>query len=196
MTTVSDLAIHINDVNEKLISLHDQAIGTESRLQDIDAILQAVQTIRETKPVFEEYSKIHWESARAKYREKHGAEMDKAVKAKELLKKLHVSLPVNKKALSKEASELSEKIKSIHADLNSYRQQMNQLQNLRNCIRKVIPDALPLKAHDEKVSFREISEKLNNQKNLDRIMDRVTDHIISQDEHREIEKAAQPKERE
>lgn len=196
VTTVSDLAIHINDVNEKLISLHDQAIGNESRLQDIDAILQSVQTIRETKPVFEEYSKIHWESARAKYREKHGAEMDKAVKAKELLKKLHVSLPVNKKALSKEASELMAKVESIHTDLNSYRQQMDQLQNLRNCIRKVIPDALPLKAHDEKVSFREISEKLNNQKSLDRMMDRVTDHIISQDEHREIEKAAQPKERE
>lgn len=196
VTTVSDLAIHINDVNEKLISLHDQAIETESRLQDINAILQAVQTIRETKPVFEEYSKIHWESARVKYREKHGAEMDKAVRAKELLKKLHVSLPVNKKALSKEASELRAKVESIHADLNSYRQQMNQLQNLRNCIRKVIPDALPLKAHDEKVSFREISEKLNNQKNLDRMMDRVTDHIISQDEHREMEKTAQPKERE
>ena len=60
----------------------------------------------------------------------------------------------------------------------------------------MIPDALPLKAHDEKVSFREISEKLNNQKNLDRMMDRVTDHIISQDEHREMEKTAQPKERE
>ena len=193
--TVDELAIHINDVNQNLISLHDQVQATEHRLQDIDAIIRADQTIQDAKPIFEEYRKLHWENDRRTFREKHGAEMSKTVKAKDLLKKLQVSRPIDKSALENEASQLTAKLKSTRADLDNLKQQMKQLQNLRNCIRKVIPNAMPLKTPDGKVSFHEIAETANNQKNLDRMMDRATDREIRPKAVPEIKAIAKPKER-
>lgn len=193
--TVDELAIHINDVNQNLISLHDQVQATEHRLQDIDAIIRADQTIQDAKPIFEEYRKLHWENDRRTFREKHGAEMSKTVKAKDLLKKLQVSRPIDKSALENEASQLTAKLKSTRADLDNLKQQMKQLQNLRNCIRKVIPNAMPLKTPDGKVSFHEIAETANNQKNLDRMMDRATDREIRPKAAPEIKAIAKPKER-
>ena len=193
--TVDELAIHINDVNQNLISLHDQVQATEHRLQDIEAIIRADQTIRDTKPIFEEYSKLHWENDRKVFREKHGAEMGKAVKAKELLNKLQVSRPIDKSLLENEASQLTAKLKSTRANLDNLKQQMKQLQNLRNCIRKVIPNAMPLKTPDGKVSFHEIAETANNQKNLDRMMDRATDREIRPKAAPEIKTIAKPRER-
>ncbi len=193
--TVDELAIHINDVNQNLISLHDQVQATEHRLQDIDAIIRADQTIQDAKPIFEEYRKLHWENDRRTFREKHGAEMSKTVKAKDLLKKLQVSRPIDKSALENEASQLTTKLKSTRADLDNLKQQMKQLQNLRNCIRKVIPNAMPLKTPDGKVSFHEIAETANNQKDLDRMMDRATDREIRPKAVPEIKAIAKPKER-
>ncbi len=69
MTTVNDLAIQINHVNQELISLYDQVQDTDLRLKDVKAILKADQAIREAKPIFEAYSNIHWKSDRQKYRE-------------------------------------------------------------------------------------------------------------------------------
>ena len=113
--------------------------------------------------------------------------MDKAVKAKELLKKLQVTRPIDKSALEAEASELSEKLQSMRTDLDSLNRKMKQLQNLRNCIRKVIPDAMPLKQPDGKANFREIAETATNQKNLERMMTRVTNQAIRQEKMPEIE---------
>ena len=194
--TVDELAIHINDVNQNLISLHDQVQATEIRLQDIDAIIRADQTIQDAKPIFEEYRKLHWENDRKIFREKHGAEMSKALKAKDLLKKLQVSRPIDKNVLKNEASQLTAKLKSAQANLDNLKQQMKRLQNLRNCIRKVIPNAMPFKTPNDKVSFREIAETANNQKNLDRMMDRATDWEIRPKEALEIKTIAKPKERE
>ena len=194
--TVDELAIHINDVNQNLISLHDQVQATEIRLQDIDAIIRADQTIQDAKPIFEEYRKLHWENDRKIFREKHGAEMSKALKAKDLLKKLQVSRPIDKNVLKNEASQLTAKLKSAQANLDNLKQQMKRLQNLRNCIRKVIPNAMPFKTPNDKVSFREIAETANNQKNLDRMMDRATDREIRPKEALEIKTIAKPKERE
>lgn len=194
--TVDELAIHINDVNQNLISLHDQVQATEIRLQDIDAIIRADQTIQDVKPIFEEYRKLHWENDRKIFREKHGAEMSKALKAKDLLKKLQVSRTIDKNVLKNEASQLTAKLKSAQANLDNLKQQMKRLQNLRNCIRKVIPNAMPFKTPNDKVSFREIAETANNQKNLDRMMDRATDREIRPKEALEIKTIAKPKERE
>ncbi len=113
--------------------------------------------------------------------------MDKAVKAKELLKKLQVARPIDKTAFETEASELSEKLQSMRTDLDSLNRKMKQLQNLRNCIRKVIPDAMPLNQPDGKDSFREIAETATNQKNLEHMMSRVTDQAIRQGKAPEIE---------
>ena len=122
--------------------------------------------------------------------------MSKALKAKDLLKKLQVSRPIDKNVLKNEASQLTAKLKSAQANLDNLKQQMKRLKNLRNCIRKVIPNAMPFKTPNDKVSFREIAETANNQKNLDRMMDRATDREIRPKEALEIKTIAKPKERE
>ena len=73
---------------------------------------------------------------------------------------------------------------------------MKQLQNLRNCIRKVIPDAMPIRTPDGKDSFREIAESANNKKKLDRMMDHATDRAIRHEGTTEIKTIVKPKVRE
>lgn len=195
VTTVNDLAIYINDANHKLVSLQEQIQTIDHRMQDIDTILQADQTILKTKPVFEKYSTIHFKAASEKYREQHGVEMDKAAKAKAVLKKLNMSVPINRKALKNESELLNEKLTVMSADLSSMKQEMNRLQNLRNCIRKVIPEALPDRRTNGKESIHEITEIAANQKNLDRMATRVTEQAIRQTERWEISAFTRQKEK-
>lgn len=195
VTTINDLANHINSVNQNLISLQDQIQSISHRLQDIDYILQADRTIREAEPVFEKYNTIHFKAAHEKYRNEYGPEMDKALRAKEVLKKLDVSRPINRDSLQDESTVLKEKLNSLSADLNSMKQKMASLQNLRNCIRKVMPEALPIKRPDGKESVREMTETAVNQKNLDLLTTRVTDQVIRQSEVQEIRTIRERKEK-
>ena len=175
-------------------SLQDEIQSIDHRLQDIDAILQADQTIRNAEPIFEKYSTIHFTASREKYREQHGAEMDKAVKAKAVLKKLSVSIPVNRKALQNEAATLKEKLTVMSTELGGMKQKMIRLQNLRNCIRKVMPEALPARRADGKESIHENMDAVTNQKNLDRMATRVTEQAIRHSEERGINATKKQKE--
>ena len=147
------------------------------------------------QPVFEKYNTIHFKAAREKYRNEYGPEMDKALRAKEVLKKLDVSRPINRDSLQDESTVLKEKLNSLSADLNSMKQKMASLQNLRNCIRKVMPEALPTKRPDGKESVREMTETAVNQKNLDLLAARVTDQVIRQSEVKEIRTIREQKEK-
>ena len=195
VTTVNDLATCINDVNQELVSLQDEIQSIDHRLQDIDAILQADQTIRNAEPVFEKYSAIHFTAAREKYREQHGADMDKAVKSTAVLKKLNVSVPVDRKALQNEAATLKEKLTVMSTELGNMKQKLVRLQNLRNCIRKVTPEALPARRLDGKESIHENMDAAINQTNLDRMTTRVTERFIHQNEGQEFIAATKQKEK-
>ena len=195
VATVNDLAICINDVNRELVSLQDEIQSIDHRLQDIDAILRADQTIRNAEPVFEKYSAIHFTAAREKYREQHGADMDKAVKSKAVLKKLNVSVPVDRKALQNEAATLKEKLTVMSTELGNMKQKLVRLQNLRNCIRKVTPEALPARRLDGKESIHENMDAAINQTNLDRMTTRVTERFIHQNEGQEFIAATKQKEK-
>lgn len=194
VTTVNDLALCINDVNRELVSLQNEIQSIDLRLQDINTILQADHTIRNAEPVFEKYCAIHFTAAREKYREQHGAEMDKAVKSKAVLKKLNVSVPVDRKALQNEAATLKEKLTVMSTELGGMKQKMIRLQNLRNCIRKVMPEALPARRADGKEFIHENMDAVTNQKNLDRMATRVTEQAIRHSEERGINAATKQKE--
>ena len=122
--------------------------------------------------------------------------MDKAVKAKAVLKKLNVSVPVDRKALQKEAATLKEKLTVMSTELGGMKQKMIRLQNLRNCIRKVMPEALPARRADGKESIHENMDAVTNQKNLDRMATRVTEQAIRHSEEQGITAITKQKEKE
>ena len=152
-----------------------ESAAKERRIRDIDALFGAIQTIRELKPIQQEYEGIHWNSKREKFKAEHGGELSRLQKALWLREKLVKSLGLashldkeQRMALKAERTRLEAEREALLPKLEEIKAELAELNRIRYWTRKVIPDALP-RVSDGRVSVEDAMETAGNRKELEQV---------------------------
>ena len=175
--TVGQLGRYIDETQRTFSKIKAESTAKERRIRDIDALFGAIQTIRELKPVQQEYESIHWNGKREKFKAEHGDELSRLQKAiwlrEKLIKSLRLASPLDKEqraALKAERTRLEAEREALLPKLEEVKAEMAELNRIRYWTRKVIPDALP-RVLDGRVSVEDAMETAGNRKELEQVED-------------------------
>jgi len=157
--SIPKLGQHLNETNATANEIRSKIKANNRRIADIDAILDAVQTMKDTKAVHDKYASIGWKSRKEKFAEEHSDELARYRKADRTLKKLNVELPIDKKSLRAERTELSNDNTSQMAELEKVNANLDELKQIRWCIRQVLPEALPTVVNGKKSAKESLQAK-------------------------------------
>ena len=177
--TVGQLGRYIAETKQAFSKIKAESAAKERRIRDIDALFGAIQTIRELKPIQQEYESIHWNGKREKFKAEHGDELNRLQKAiwlrEKLVKSLELASPLDKEqrtALKAERAQLEAEREALLPKLEEVKAEMAELNRIRYWTRKVVPDALP-RMSDGRVSVEDAMETAGNRKELEQIENEV-----------------------
>ena len=181
--TVGQLGRYIGETKQKFSKIKAESATKERRIRDIDALFGAIQTIRELKPIQQEYESIHWSGKREKFKVEHGDELNRLQKAiwlrEKLVKSLGLASPLDKEqraALKTERAQLEAEREALLPKLEEVKAELAELNRIRYWTRKVIPDALP-RVSDGRVSIKDAMEAAINRKELVQAQENMLDRI-------------------
>ena len=200
--TVGQLGRYITETKQAFSKIKAESTAKERRIRDIDALFGAIQTMKELKPMQQEYESIHWSSKREKYKAEHGEELNRLQKAvwlrEKLIKSLGLASPLDKEqraALKAERTRLEAEREALLPKLEEVRAELAELNRIRYWTRKVIPDALP-RVSDGRVSVEDAVETASNRKELEEIMEKTEQRVTrQQSEHEKNQKNQSPKDK-
>ena len=181
--TVGRLGRYIAETQRTFSKIKVESTAKERRIRDIDALFGAIQTIRELKPVQQEYEGIHWNGKREKFKAEHGDPLNRLQKAiwlrEKLVKSLGLASPLDKEqraALKTERAQLEAEHEVLLPKLEEVKAEMAELNRIRYWTRKVIPGALP-HVLDGRVSVEDAMETAGNWKELEQNQENMLDII-------------------
>jgi hypothetical protein len=143
ITTVQKLGAHLDEARATANGLRNQIRSNDRRISTIDAIIEAAVVVRELKPLHDQYMKIGWKSRKEKFAGEHVDELQRFNRAFRLLKKYEVTLPLDVKPLRAEQAALKKSSAGLTSQLEAVQSSLDELKQVRWCVRQVLPDALP-----------------------------------------------------
>ena len=200
--TVGQLGRYIAETKQAFSKIKAESVAKERRIRDIDALFGAIQTIRELKPIQQEYENIHWNGKREKFKAEHGDELNRLQKAiwlrEKLVKSLGLVSPLDKEqrmALKAERIRLEAEREALLPKLEEIKAELAELNRIRYWTRKVIPDALP-RVSNGRVSIEDAMETAGNRKELEEIMEKTEQRVTrQQSEHEKNQRNQSPKDK-
>ena len=200
--TVGQLGRYIAETKQTFSKIKAESTAKERKIRDIDALFGAIQTIRELKPIQQEYESIHWNGKREKFKAEHGDELSRLQKAIWLREKLVKSLGLaphldkeQRMALKAERIRLEAECEALLPKLEEVKAELAELNCIRYWTRKVIPDALP-RMSDGRVSIEDAMETAVNRKELEEITEETEQRVTrQQSEHGKNQKNQSPKDK-
>ena len=180
--SIKDFARLLNATSGKVRELESDKKAKEKRIRDIDAIMDAVKTLKELNPIREKYNGIHFEKSKEKYRQEHADELALIDKANRLLHKLNVTLPINSKTLRAESAQLRAEVESMLPELESVKAELDEQKKIRSHVRKVLPEALTFTNQSGQKRFEDVSEEVQNKEELEVLLEASADWAIRRSE--------------
>ena len=184
--TVGQLGRYIAETQRTFSKIKAESAAKELRIRDIDALFGATQTIRELKPVQQEYEGIHWNGKREKFKAEHGDELSRLQKAiwlrEKLVKSLGLASHLDKEqraALKTERTRLEAEREALLPKLEEVKGELAELNRIRYWTRKVILDALP-RVSDGRVSVEDEMETAVNRKELEQVINDAEKNALRQ----------------
>ena len=179
--SVRDFGRLVNDTNNKFRELDATRKWKEKRIRDISDILDAVKMLKELNSIQEKYDHTFFKGAKEKYGKEHADELEQIKKAKRLLYKLNVTLPINSKTLKAESTKLRGEVESLMPQLESMKAELDQQMKIRSHIRKFMPELLAFKTKDGRQSFVDVSEEVQNAKELRELLEESAERALRHD---------------
>ena len=181
--TVQALGVYLSRTGARMNELRKTVRGKEQRIRDVDAVLAAEQTVKELQPIQDELNGIRWKGRKEKFAAEHKDELEKLNKAKRLLHKFGLTLPLDRKQLQTEKAQLEQEIEELRPELNATQAETDELKTVRYWVRKVFPDALPSRTENGNPSLRNTLEVSQNEGELDDLLERTARQVISPQLH-------------
>lgn len=180
--SIKDFARLLNATSGKVRELESDKKAKEKRIRDIDAILDAVKTLKELNPIREKYNGIHFTKSKEKYRQEHADELARIDKANRLLHKLNVTLPINSKTLRAESAQLRAEVETMLPELENVKVELDEQMKIRSHVRKVLPEALTFRSKDGQKRYEDVAEEVQNQQELRELLDHTAETAIRRSE--------------
>ena len=169
--SINDFGRLLNATNSEVRGLEAAKRTKENRIKDIDAILKADATIKELGPIMEKYNSIFFKKSKEKYGQEHADELQRYKKAQRLLHKLNLAQPINRKVLKAESSQLRGEVESMLPGLESVKAKLDEQMRIRSHVRKVLPEALAFKNEAGQQKDEDITEEIQNQRELRQLLE-------------------------
>ena len=180
--SLNDFARLLNATNRKVREMESDKKAKEKRIRDIDAIMDAVKTLKELNPIREKYNGIHFAKSKEKYRQEHVNELARIDKANKLLHKLNVILPINRKTLRAESAQLRAEVEAMLHELENVKAELDEQMKIRSHVRKVLPEALTFTNQSGQKRFEDVTEEVQNQQELRELLDHTAETAIRRSE--------------
>ena len=180
--SIKDFARLLNTTSGKVREMESDKKAKEKRIRDIDAILDAVKTLKELNPIREKYNGIHFTKSKEKYRQEHADELARIDKAIKLLHKLNVTLPSNSKTLRAESAQLRAEVEAMLPELENVKSKLDEQMKIRSHVRKVLPEALTFTNQSGQKRFEDISEEVQNKEELESLLEASADWAVRRSE--------------
>ena len=180
--SINDFARLLNATSGKVRERDSDKKAKEKRIRDIDAILDAVKTLKELNPIREKYNGIHFSKSKEKYRQEHADELARIDKANRLLHKLNVTLPVSGKTLRAESAQLRAEVEAMLPELENMKEKLDEQMKIRSHVRKVLPEALTFTNQNGQKRFEDVSEEVKNKEELKALLEASADRAIRRSE--------------
>lgn len=208
--SIKDFARLLNATSSKIRELESDKKAKEKHIRDIDAILDAVKTLKELNPIREKYNGIHFTKSKEKYRQEHADELARIDKANKLLHKLNVTLPINSKTLRAESAQLRAEVEAMLPELENVKAELDEQMKIRSHVRKVLPESLTFTNQNGQKRFEDVSEEVQNKEESEALLEasaawairrseeleqQNTAHIQPQTQEQQIEKQKKKQER-
>ena len=184
--TVGQLGRYIDETKQTFSKIKAESAAKERRIRDIDTLFGAIQTMKELKPIQQEYEGIHWNGKREKFKAEHGDELSRLQKAiwlrEKLVKSLGLASPLDKEqraALKAERTRLEAEREALLPKLEEIKAELAELNRIRYWTRKVIPDALP-RVSDGRVSVEDAVETAVKRKELEQVINDAEKNALRQ----------------
>lgn len=184
--TVGQLGRYIAETKQAFSKIKAESTAKERKIRDIDALFGTIQTIRELKPIQQEYEGIHWNSKREKFKAEHGDELNRLQKAiwlrEKLMKSLRLASPLDKEqlaALKTERTQLEAERETLLPKLEEVKGELTELNRIRYWTRKVIPDALT-RVSNGRISIEDAMETASNRKELEQVTNDTVKSVLRQ----------------
>ena len=168
----------MNATESKIRDLESAKRTKEKRIRDIDAIIDAVKTLKELKPIQDKYDSTFWGAAKERYKTKHADEFAKIQKARGLLYKLKVKLPINSKSLRAESAQLCAEVEAMLPELESVKAELDKQMKIRSHVRKVLTEALSFTNQNGQKRFEDVSDEVQNQEELKALLESSTNRAL------------------
>lgn len=186
--SINDFALLLNATSKKVREMDANRKSKEQRIRDIDAILDAVKTLKELYSIQDKYDSIFFKGQKEKYGTEHADELSRIKKAKRLLYKLNVKLPINGKELRAESAKLRGEVESMLPELESVKAELDKQMKVHSRIRKVMPEVLAFKNKDGQKQYEDVSEEIQNAKELRKLLEDSAERVIRHDQAPEPQK--------
>ena len=180
--SIKDFARLLNATSSKIREMESDKKAKEKRIRDIDAILDAVKTLKELNPIREKYNGIHFAKSKEKYRQEHADELALIDKANRLLHKLNVTLPINIKTLRAESAQLRAEVEAMLPELENVKSELDEQMKIRSHVRKVLPEALTFRSKDGQKRYEDVAEEVQNQQELRELLDHTAETAVRRSE--------------
>jgi RNAse (barnase) inhibitor barstar len=180
--SINEFARLLNATSSKIREMESGKKAKEKHIRDIDAIMDAVKTLKELNPVREKYSGIHFTKSKEKYRQEHADELARIDKANKLLHKLNVTLPIHSKTLREESTRLRAEVEAMLPELENVKAELDEQMKIRSHVRKVLPEALTFTSQNGQKRFEDVSEEVQNQQELRELLDHTAETAIRRSE--------------
>ena len=190
--SINDFGRLLNVTSSRVREMEAAKRTKENRTKDIDAILNADKTIKELGPIMEKYNSIFFKKSKEKYGQEHADEIQRHKKAQRLLHKFNLAQPINRRALRTESTQLRGEVESMLPELESVKAELDQQLKIRAHIRKVLPEALAFKNEAGQQRYEDITEEIQNQKELRQLLEKSAESVIRRGDDLEPHPAHQP----
>ncbi|MGI6498995.1 MAG: MobQ family relaxase [Oscillospiraceae bacterium] len=136
ITTLAELDAALSSVSDKSGAIRDGMKAAETRMKELQKLIENGKNYLGYKPIQDEYKQIRWKGKQEKYAEAHRAELTIWNAANRFL---HAHLPEGVKSLpisawEMEHAELKAKREAEYAKLKDTRAEVSELQNIRRCV--------------------------------------------------------------
>jgi len=112
----------------------------DRKIGDIDALLDAIDTVKRTEAVHQKYESIYWKGRKEKYRAEHADELKDYTAAMRIVNANKEKLPVNRKAMRAEQKDLRKMNEGLAAELEAVKAETEELKQVRYYVRQAVPE--------------------------------------------------------
>ena len=132
--TLEELDAALSAVHDKASEIRSGMKPRETRIRQLQKLIEQSQNLRETQPIHDEYKQIRWKGKREKFAEAHRADLAVWDAANRYLRANLPDMKLTPKAWQTELAALTAENEAEYAKLKVQREEVTELQKVRRYV--------------------------------------------------------------